>query len=92
MVKRGEAYRTLLSYHAGKKVNRGNLKRKCRKLRIGGPFKLSVMEIAARLKACDNKCDHFRKHGQRYRRRHLEQRSAFLPSSRVNETECSGEN
>jgi hypothetical protein len=65
-LKRREAYNKLLKYHAGKNVNRGNLKRKCRKLRIGSPFKLSVVEIAARLKACDSKCDHFRKHGQRY--------------------------
>ena len=37
-IKRGEVYRTLLRYHAGRKVNRGNLKRKCRKLKILRPF------------------------------------------------------
>ena len=73
-IKRSEVYRTLLRHHAGRKVNRGNLKRKCKKLKILRPFNIPVVEIAARLKACDSKCDHFRKHGHHYRKKHLDRR------------------
>ncbi len=34
----------------------------------------SSFEIAARLNACDSKCDHFRKHDYRYRKKHLDRR------------------
>jgi len=73
-IERSEIYGTLLKYHDGKKINKGNLRRKCRKQRIVKPFRLSVDEVRGRLKACNEKCDYFRKHGKKYRRKHLNRR------------------
>ena len=73
-IQRKQAYKTLLEYRAGAKINRGNLNKKCRKLKILNPFRLSVSEINAKYKVCEEKCNYFRKHGHRYRRKHLDRR------------------
>jgi len=73
-IKRTGIYRNLLRYHAGKKVNRGNLKRAARRCGIAAPFRLDLIEIRTRLKICKEKCHFFRKHGHRYRRQHLQRR------------------
>ena len=70
-IKRTQIYRTLLRYHAGKRCNRGNLKRAARRCNITAPFSLSLQEIRARLSTCKEQCSYFRRHGARYRRRHL---------------------
>lgn len=73
-IKRTGIYRTLLRFHAGKKVNRGNLKRAARRCGIAAPFRLGLIEIRTRLKICKEKCHFFRRHGHRYRRQHLQRR------------------
>ena len=64
-------YRSVLRYHAGKIRNRGNLKRSARRCGISRPLSMPLEEMRLRLKECKQKCNYFRKHGHRYRRRHL---------------------
>jgi hypothetical protein len=73
-IRRTGVYRTLLRYHAGRKVNRGNLKRRARRCGINNPFGIDLHELRTRLKICKEKCHFFRKHGHRYRRQHLNRR------------------
>lgn len=73
-IRRAQVYRSMLRYHAGKLRNRGNLKRSARRCGIENPFLLSLEEIRVRLKIAKKKCNYFRKHGHRYRRRHLKTR------------------
>ena len=71
-IRRAQCYRSILRYHNGQIKNRGNLKRTARRVGIRSPLSLSVKEIQARLAHCKEQCEYFRKHGKRYRRRHLE--------------------
>ena len=64
----------MLKYHAGQIKNRGNLKRAARRCQITDAMSLSIEEILLRLKACVDQCDHFRKNGKYYRRKHLYRR------------------
>jgi hypothetical protein len=73
-IKQTQVYRSLLKYHAGKIRNRGNLKQAAQHCKIQDAMSISIKEIMARLSTCINMCDHFRKHRQSYRRRHLQQR------------------
>ena len=73
-IRRAQVYRSLLRFHAGKIRNRGNLKRAARRCGISRPLSLSLVEIRARLKVCKDKCNYFKKHGHRYRRKHLHTR------------------
>ena len=41
-IKRRQAYRTLMGYHAGNKINKGNLKRAARRVGIRTPMQLSI--------------------------------------------------
>ena len=70
-IRRAQVYRSILRYHAGKIQNRGNLKRAARRCGISGPLGMPLAEVRLRLKECKKKCNYFRKHGHRYRRRHL---------------------
>ena len=70
-IRRCQVYRSLLKFHAGKIRNRGNLKRSARRCGIHNPMRLSLKEIRLRLRVSREKCKYFRKHGQRYRRQHL---------------------
>ena len=38
---------------------------------ISNPLSIPLSEVRARLKVCKEKCNYFRKHGQKYRNRHL---------------------
>ena len=67
-------YRSVLRYHAGKIRNRSNLKRSARRCGILRPLSMPLEEIRLRLKECKRKCNYFRKHGHRHRRRHLTDR------------------
>lgn len=73
-IRRSQVYRSLLRFHAGKIRNRGNLKRAARRCKIHSPFTLSLQEIRLRLRVCKEKCKYFRKHGMKYRRKHLNER------------------
>ncbi|MEJ2137350.1 MAG: hypothetical protein P8X86_19155, partial [Desulfofustis sp.] len=86
-IRRAQVYRSILRYHAGKIRNRGNLKRSARRCGIENPLGLSLAEVRARLKACKEKCNYFRKHGHRYRRRHLRNRLDVARSKRDEEAE-----
>ena len=70
-IRRCQVYRSLLRFHAGKLRNKGNLRRSARRCVISHPLRLSLHEIRLRLKECKKQCNYFRKHGHRYRRRHL---------------------
>ena len=73
-IRRAQVYRSILRFHAGKIRNRGNLKRAARRCGISNPLGMSLHEIRARLKVCKEKCNYFRKHGHRFRRKHLRSR------------------
>ena len=42
-----------------------------REVQINAPFQLTVEDIKLRMSICKEKCDYFRKHGQRHWRQHL---------------------
>ena len=88
-IKRTGVYRSLLRYHAGKKVNASNLRRAARRCGIDKPFLLNIYEVRARLKICKDKCHFFRKHGHRYRRQHLHDRLRAAQNRRDAEAEQS---
>ena len=73
-IRRAQVYRSILRYHAGKIRNRGNLRRAARRCGISNPLGKSLYEVRAGLKECKKQCNYFRKHGHRYRRRHLKDR------------------
>ena len=68
---RTQVYRSLLKYHAGRMKNRGNLKRAARQCQITDAMSLPTKEIFFRLNVCVDQCDHFRKNGKYYWRKHL---------------------
>ena len=70
-IKRRQTYRTLMGYHAGNKINKGNLKRAARLVGIRTPMQLSIQEIRKRLKVCREKCKYYKTFGRRYRKQHL---------------------
>ena len=67
-----QVYRSLLKYHVGKVTNRGNLKRAARRCKIYRPMHISVEDLRTRIKAAKDKCKYFCRHGQKYRRKHLD--------------------
>jgi hypothetical protein len=70
-IRQCQVYSSLLRWHNGKLRNYGNLCRTARRCQINAPFKLTVEDIKLRMSICKEKCDYFRKHGQRHRRQHL---------------------
>ena len=64
----------MLRLHADKIRNVGNLKRAARRCGIDEPMNKSLEEIRARLKVCKTKCNFFKKHGNKHRRKHLKSR------------------
>ena len=73
-IRRTQVYRSLLKYHAGRIKNRGNLKCAAWQCQITDAMPLSMEEIFLHLKACVDQCNHFRKNGKYYRRKHLYRR------------------
>ena len=70
-IRRTQVYRSLVRYHDGQIQNRGNLKRTARRCGIERCFELTMEDILLRLKVCLDRCDHYRKNGKHYRRKHL---------------------
>ena len=70
-IRQCQVYRSLLRWHNGKLRSYGNLCRTARRCQINAPFQLTVDDIRLRMLICKEKCDYFRKHGQRHRRQHL---------------------
>ena len=70
-IRQCQVYRSLLRWHNGKLRNYGNLCRTTRQCQINAPFQLTVGDIKLCMVICKEKCDYFRKHGQRHRRQHL---------------------
>ncbi len=70
-IRQCQVYRFLLRWHNGKLRNYGNLRRTARRCQINAPFQLTVEDIKLRMVICKEKCNYFRKHGQRHRRQHL---------------------
>ena len=73
-IRRSQVHQSLLRLHAGKIRNVGNLYRTARRRGIEQPGKMPLAKIKARLKLCKEKCNFFKKHGHRYRMRHLRTR------------------
>jgi hypothetical protein len=73
-IKQTQVYQSLLKYHNGRIRNRGNLKRSARRCGIIGSMSILQEEMNELLNACIKQCNHFRKHGMSYRRKHLQQR------------------
>ena len=73
-IKRAQTYCSILRFHAGKIRNKGNLKRAARRCGIKNCLGISLVEVRVRLKVCKDKCNYFRKNGQKYRTRHLKNR------------------
>ena len=73
-IRRAQVYCSLLQYHSGKIRSRGNLKISTRRCNIEQPLLLSIFEVKARLIFCKKKCNLFRRHSKRYRRKHLRNR------------------
>ena len=73
-IRRCQVYRSILRFHDGKIRNRGNLKRTARRCGIENPLQLSRDEVQIRLQICREKCDFFRQNGERFRKRHLQNR------------------
>ena len=86
-IQRAQVYRSILRCHAGKICNHGNLKRAAQRCGISNPLGLSLHEVRARLKVCKDKCNYFKKHGHRYRRKHLRKRLDKARESRNEEAE-----
>jgi len=74
-LRRVQVYNSLLKLHKGKIRNKGNLKRSARRCGIERAFSLSVEEILVKLKHCEAQCAYFKRHGKKYRYRHLERRA-----------------
>jgi hypothetical protein len=70
-IKREQIYHLLVEYHLGRNKNRGNLKRATRRQGIKKPFQITLAELKTRLKVCKEQNNYFRKHGARYRKKHL---------------------
>jgi hypothetical protein len=73
-IRRVQVYYTILRFHKGKTKNRGNLKRTARRCNIANPLQIPIKEIVLRLEACKKECLFYRKHGKRFRFKHLEER------------------
>ena len=63
-----------MRFHAKRIRNKSTLKRAARSFRIRNTLSIPLLEVRARLKVCKKKCNYFRKHGQKYRNRHLKVR------------------
>ena len=63
-----------MRFHAKRIRNKITLKRAARRCGICNPLSIPLSEVRARLKVCKDKCNYFRKHGQKYRNRHLKVR------------------
>lgn len=86
-IRRCQVYRSALRFYAGKVRNKGNLKRSARRCGIQRIMCISVKELRGRLKYAKNKCKYFRKHGGRYRRKHLNSRLAAARDKQDEEAE-----
>ena len=84
LIKRRKTYRTLIGYHAGNKIHKGNLKRAARRVGIHTPMQLSIQEIRKRLRVCRENCKYYKHFGWRYRKQHL---NHCLNSARKNNNE-----
>lgn len=67
-----QVYRSILRYHEGKIRNRGNLKRTARRCGIEHPLQIPIAEVHVRIRRCREKCDYFRAHGEKFRKKHLQ--------------------
>ena len=70
-IKQEQIYRSLVEYKHGRIKNRGNLKRAACVQGIMKPFQISLAQLQIHLEVCEEQNDYFRKHGARYRKKHL---------------------
>jgi hypothetical protein len=73
-IQRVQMYYLLLRFHQGKIKNHGNLKRAARRCNIPNLLGLTFAEILARLETCKKECAFYQEHGQRFWRKHLNNR------------------
>ena len=74
-IRRAQVYRSLLQFMAGRRKNKGNLRRLARRVGIARPFQMSQEELKIRLRTCKGKCQALKKTGWLARRRFLRARS-----------------
>ena len=86
-IRRRQVYESLLRRLQHKIRNWSNLRRTAQRCGIKNPFQLSKEEIQQRLKVCEERCQFFAKHGQWYRRRHLQQRLALAQDKKNRKAE-----
>jgi len=82
-IKREQIYRSLVEYKLGQSKNRGNLKQAARIQKIKHPFRISLAWMKIHLEVCKEHNDYFRKHGKRYRKKHLLKRAGIAKKERV---------
>ena len=70
-IKHRQTYRTLMGYHAGNNIDKGDLKRAVRQVGIRTPMQLSIQEIRKRLKVFREKCKYYKFFERIYRKQHL---------------------
>ncbi len=70
-IRQVQVYYSLLCFHQGKIMNRGNLKRAARRCNIPNLLGLTIAEILACLERCKKECAFYQEHGQRFRMKHL---------------------
>jgi hypothetical protein len=73
-IRQVQVYYSLIRFHQGKIKNRGNLKRAARRCNIPNLLGLTVAEILAHLETCKKECAFYQEHGQRFWRKHLNNR------------------
>jgi hypothetical protein len=72
-IRRVQVYSLILRYHKGKIKNRSNLKCAACHCNFVNPLSLSIQEIILRLEACKKECLFYQDHGNKFRRKHLEE-------------------
>jgi hypothetical protein len=77
-------YCSLLKYQAGRIKNRGNIQQAAWHCWIEDAMSISQGEIKAHLRTCIKRYEHYRKHGQSYRWKHLQ---SFLAAAKEKEDE-----
>ena len=81
-IRRKQVYESLLRRLQHRIKNWSNLRRSAQRCGISRPFHLTKVELHARLRVCEDKCNYFEKHGHRFRRSHLQRRLSIAQAKR----------
>ena len=70
-IRRAQVYYSIIRWHKGQILNKGNLKRAARRCNIQNPMGLSMAEILLRVDECKRECKFYQENGKRFRAKHL---------------------